>query len=195
MSDVVAEIFDLFARFGAEDYGEGLSLERHMIQTAVLALGFGASNSIVAAALLHDLGHFLDPRADGAAANGIDLEHEALGALWLSRAFGRDVTAPIALHVRAKRYLCAVQPGYFDGLSAASRTSLAVQGGPLTPTEAAAFEREPGFEGAVLLRRCDDLGKDAHRITPDLESFRSLLAACRQGRSPAALPPAQKAFP
>ena len=179
MTAIIGEIFDLFSRFGSESYGEDLSLERHMIQSAVLAEASGAPNSLIAAALLHDIGYFL--HADDAARTGTDssgdFEHPSLGAAWLSQAFGEDVTVPIALHARAKRYLCAVEPGYFDQLSDASRLSLAVQGGVMSEGEVAAFAKEPAFEAALLLRRCDDLGKDPAMLTPGLERFRGLLIA------------------
>jgi phosphonate degradation associated HDIG domain protein len=178
MISIVAEIFDLFARYGSRLYGEDVSLERHMLQTATLAQSQGAPNSVVAAALLHDIGHFLHPDGEAAAGSGRDLEHEALGALWLSRGFDEAVTAPIALHVRAKQYLCAVEPAYVDRLSEASRVSLAAQGGAMSQDEAAGFEREPGFEAALLLRRCDDGGKDVSVRTATVEDFRGLLTSC-----------------
>jgi len=87
------------------------------------------------------------------------------------------VTAPIALHVEAKRYLCAVESGYFDQLSEASRLSLAIQGGVMSEDEAAAFAKEPAFEAALLLRRCDDAGKDVSTPTRDIGHFRGLLTA------------------
>jgi predicted HD phosphohydrolase len=177
VTGIVNEILALFARFGAERYGEDLSIERHMLQTAALARSLGAPANVVVAALLHDVGHFLHADGQAAAVEGRDIEHEALGAAWLSRAFDVDITAPIALHVRAKRYLCAVELGYLERLSAASRLSLAAQGGPMSSGEAAAFTRESAFEAAVILRRCDDGGKDASIPTPDIESFRGLLTA------------------
>ncbi len=174
---VVAEIFDLFARYGGGSYGEDLSLESHMLQTAAHAQAMGAPPPLVAAALLHDIGHFLVLDAEAAAQAGVDLEHEAVGATWLSQAFGEDVTAPIALHVAAKRYLCAVEPGYFDALSDASRLSLVAQGGAFSEAEAAAFARRPAFEAAVLLRRCDDLGKDVSAQTRRVRDYEGLLIA------------------
>ena len=52
-------------------------------------------------------------------------------------------SAPIKLHVDAKRYLCATRAGYFDALSTDSKRSLALQGGVFTPAEAAAFIAQP----------------------------------------------------
>jgi gamma-butyrobetaine dioxygenase len=188
--EMVTEIFELFRRFGSQSYGERLSLESHMIQSAMGARSHGGSDALTVAALLHDIGHFFSPDAVDAVNQGVDLAHESLGAAWLSRDFGLEVTQPIALHVRAKRYLCAVEPGYFHGLSAASRLSLEAQGGPLTAGEASDFARSPAFKAALLLRRCDDLGKDPDAVTPSLESFRPLLiAACRTvSRHPASRP-------
>jgi len=178
MTAIVDNIFDLFARFGAEGYGEDLSLEQHMLQSAALAQSLGAPPSAAAAALLHDIGYFLHVDAGGRADSGQDFEHEALGAAWLSRGFGEAVTAPVALHVEAKRYLCAVEPGYFDQLSDASKLSLSVQGGVMSKAEAAAFEALPAFASAILLRRCDDRGKDMGAEVRPLRSYRTLLIEC-----------------
>ena len=178
MSDIVDEIFELFARFGRGRYGEDLSLESHMLQSAALADSRKAPRHVVVAALLHDVGHFLSLDGEAVGSPGRELDHEAIGAAWLSHGFGEEVTAPIALHVSAKRYLCAVEPGYFDRLSRASRLSLVVQGGPMTPAETATFASEPAFAAALMLRRCDDAGKDASAPTPSLPHYRDLMGAC-----------------
>jgi gamma-butyrobetaine dioxygenase len=172
---IVDEIFDLFARFGSGRYGENLSLGEHMLQSAMLAQSLGASDALVVAALLHDIGYFLHRGED--ADEEHDFEHEALGAAWLSRVFGEEVTRPIALHVQAKRYLCAVDRDYYAQLSDMSRRTLSLQGGVMREREACAFERDPAFESTLLLRRCDDRGKDTSARTPSLEEFRSLILA------------------
>ena len=175
MTAIVDEIFDLFARLGQGRYGEDVSLERHMLQAAAMAQSLGAPGALVVAALLHDIGYFLHPGAEASVAEAHNFEHEALGAAWLSRAFGDGVTQPIALHVEAKRYLCAVEPGYFDRLSDMSRHTLMNQGGIMSRGEAAAFEKVPAFEAALLLRRCDDRGKDVGTRTPSLADYRALM--------------------
>ena len=43
---------------------------------------------------------------------GTDNRHSEQGADWLARWFGPEVTEPVRLHVAAKRYLCATEPGY-----------------------------------------------------------------------------------
>jgi gamma-butyrobetaine dioxygenase len=75
------------------------------------------------------------------------------GARWLSQWFGEAVTEPVRLHAPAKRYLCAVEAGYLGLLSAESLRTLALQGGPMTAAEAAAFEARPHARDAVAVRR------------------------------------------
>ena len=80
------------------------------------------------------------------------------------------------LHVDAKRYLCAVEPGYFARLSEASVYTLAVQGGPMTPEQVAHFEAVPYARDAVRLRRWDEAAKDPHLDAPGFEHYRNLIA-------------------
>ena len=42
-------------------------------------------------------------------------------------------SAMVRMHVAAKRYLASMEPGYFDTLSEASKLSLRLQGGPMSP--------------------------------------------------------------
>jgi gamma-butyrobetaine dioxygenase len=177
VSTFVDEIFVLFAQFGGGSYGERLSLERHMLQTATMAREFRATDHLVAAALLHDIGYFLDPESETMLRQGRDMAHETRGARFLEKGYDERVTAPIALHVDAKRYLCAVDPAYHDKLSDASRRTLKAQGGPMREAEIAGFRAHPFFEDAALLRRCDDQGKDVTGETDSLENFRALLIA------------------
>ena len=85
------------------------------------------------------------------------------------------MTGPIALHVRAKRYRCAVDPAYLAGLSDGSTRSLALQGGPADADEVASFESNPGFADAVRLRSWDDGGKIDGLEVADLDHYRPLL--------------------
>ena len=95
----------------------------------------------------------------------------------LAHWFGPAVTEPVRLHVAAKRYLCAVDPAYQAGLSAASILSLVLQGGPMDIEEQARFCAQPHAADAVTLRRWDDAAKDPHCAVPPLDSWRPLLAS------------------
>ena len=162
-------IGELFAGPGAQAYlGEPVTIGAHMRQAGALAEAAGADPCLVAAALLHDIGHLRQET---------DARHGEAGARWLSQWFGEAVTEPVRLHVAAKRYLCTVEPGYFDLLSAESVRSLARQGGPMTAEEAAAFEALPHAADAVTVRRWDDLAKDPAVTPPEFAHFAPLLAA------------------
>jgi phosphonate degradation associated HDIG domain protein len=172
----VDEVLALYERYGHRGYDEVLSQLAHAEQTAALARAAGAGDEVVAAALLHDVGHLLEvAERDGPRDRTADHRHEAVGAAWLAGLLGPVVAAPIALHVRAKRYLCAVDPAYADVLSPGSVASLERQGGPLDGSEVGAFERNPGWEGAVALRRWDDQAKVLDLEVPPLGSYRPLL--------------------
>lgn len=171
----IDEIFEAFDRCGGDRYGEDVSQLEHALQCAHLAAEEGAGDGLVAAALLHDYGHFFEGRGDAAERDGVDAHHEAYGATLLRRWFGPEVTTPIALHVAAKRHLCAVEPGYAAALSDASRLSLQLQGGAFTVEQARKFEAAPFAAEAVRLRRWDDAGKVVGVVIPPLVSYVDLL--------------------
>ena len=171
-------IFERFERAGGDDYGgERLSQLQHALQCAALAEAEGASASLIAAALLHDIGHLVHDLGDSPAARGIDDRHELIGRQWLARWFSEAVTEPVRLHVNAKRYLTATEPGYFGSLSSASLRSLELQGGAFTPELAAGFISLPHAEAAVRLRRWDEAAKVPGTATPSLAHFRPYLEA------------------
>jgi phosphonate degradation associated HDIG domain protein len=155
----IDDVLALYERSAGERYDEEITQLDHALQTAALAVGEGAHDELVVAALLHDVGHLLELQAGTTGPSDVDARHEAIGAAYLDGLFPPAVTQPIALHVRAKRYLCAVDPGYQDGLSAGSTRSLERQGGPLDARQVTDFESLPAHEAAVRLRRWDDLGK------------------------------------
>ncbi|HEX3658029.1 MAG TPA: HD domain-containing protein [Pirellulales bacterium] len=181
------QVLRLFRQRGDSQYGgEAVSQREHALQAAMFAEQAGAEPSLIAAALLHDVGHLLHVLADDAPDHGIDDRHEALAAAWLQQRFGPPVVEPVRLHVAAKRYLCAVDREYAAQLSPPSVQSLALQGGPMTPEEVTAFEAGPFFAAAVRLRRWDEAAKVVDLPTPDLEHFCSYLAAL--GREKPACP-------
>jgi len=174
--DVADAVTEFFARSGGELYfGESVTQREHALQCASLAERAGAPEALVIAALLHDVGHLLHGRPESLADSGVDGLHEVVGQRWLSRFFGPEVTEPVRLHVDAKRYLCATDPEYLNGLSPASRQSLALQGGPLQGEALSEFADRPFALDAVRLRRWDDRAKVPGLVVPDLDHYRTLL--------------------
>lgn len=177
MGDTASEMtFDtvcawLAERGGGWYGGESVTQLQHALQCAALAREAGAAPALVAAALLHDLGHLSDTGGDAAD------PHERLAARLLARLFRPDVTEPIRLHVAAKRYLCAVDAAYWLALSPASRRSLEWQGGPYSAEAAALFIAQPHAADAVRLRLWDDAAKAPHAEVPPLASYLPLLRA------------------
>ena len=154
-------------------YDEVVTERDHALPAAQLAEAAGAPDLTVAAALLHDVGRLLieaDPAFVAA-----DRGHDKVGERHLRQWFGPGVTAPVGLHVAAKRYLCAVEADYQERLSAVSVRSLAVQGGPMDEAESAAFRAGEGWEAAVQLRRWDDAAKLQDHPTKTVAEYRTLL--------------------
>jgi phosphonate degradation associated HDIG domain protein len=181
----IADIELLFARHGSEQYsGEPVTQLEHALQTAHFAEQSEASDALVTACLLHDLGHLLNPQGETPTLHGIDDTHQFFALPFLRGLFADAVLDPIKLHVDAKRYLCHVDEGYHDRLSADSKRSLALQGGVFDGAAAAAFLARPGARDAVVLRQWDDLAKQVDLATPSLGHFLGRAAAC-------ALPPAR----
>ena len=175
---IVDEIFRVFEQYGGEQYlGEQVSMTEHMLQSAWAARRDGAPPRLVAAALLHDYGHFIHGLPEDSAEHGVDTQHEEVAYRFLAEHFGEEIAEPIRLHVAAKRYLCAVEPAYFAQLSPASVLSLELQGGPYDDAEVAAFEASAYAQDAVRLRRYDDVGKVPGLETPGLEDYRGVLEA------------------
>ena len=185
-SNIVAFIADIFERRGAESYlGEPVSMSEHMLQGAVLAETEGASEELVAAALLHDIGHYTSEFGPMSLGDERDNYHEESGAKVLAPFFPAVITECVRLHVPAKRYLCATDKAYYDRLSEASKHTLMLQGGPMSAEEVAAFERNPFHREAVRVRIWDDEGKRPGVKTPEFRHYMPLLQRVvdRQGRA------------
>ena len=167
----VDALLELYERWGSDHYDEELSQLDHALQTATLAETDGAPDETIVAALLHDVGHLLQLRGDAVG------PHERTGPAHLDGLFPDAVLAPIALHVEAKRYLCAVEPEHAATLSAGSTASLRRQGGPMSAGEVVMFESSPGWQAAVALRRWDDAGKLPDLVVPGLAHHEPRLRA------------------
>lgn len=137
----------------------------HALQCATLAEEDGADDELVVAALLHDFGRLVVEDGDLADSVGDAATppshggHGELGAEQLHEYFSERILFCIRNHAEAKRYLCTVEPDYFDGLSRGSVVTLEKQGGRMDAAERAAFESSPYCADAVRLRRWDDTGK------------------------------------
>ena len=151
-----------------------MTVLEHSLQAAWFVQRKGGSDTLVAAALLHDVGHLLHDEGEDAATRGVDTRHEELGAEALAEHLPAAVLDPIRLHVAAKRYLCFAEPRYLASLSPASVESLALQGGPMTAEEAESFLALPHARDAITLRHADDAAKVRGLAVPELESYRSL---------------------
>jgi phosphonate degradation associated HDIG domain protein len=173
--DVITRLFETGGN--AAYFGEPVSQTEHALQTAHLAESEGASDALVVAALLHDVGHLLHGLPETIAERGIDGRHEAGGAGWLARHFGPAICDPVRLHVAAKRYLCAVDSKYLALLSPASQKSLELQGGPFDARARQTFEEEPFYREAVQLRHWDDRAKIPGLPVPELGHYARRIAA------------------
>ena len=183
--NAVEKTLKLYRERGDSEYGgEPVTQLEHALQCAMLAENENASPALIAAALLHDVGHLLHDVGhllhqlpDDAPGQGVDDAHEELGYRYLAQTFGDAVAEPVRLHVPAKRYLCATDSEYFAKLSEPSVVSLKLQGGSMTDTEVAEFNANPFAEDAVRLRQWDDEAKIAGLETPPLEHFAQYLEA------------------
>lgn len=176
--ELADRIVTMYRERGDERYSESVTQIEHALQCGGLAEDAGATPETALAAYLHDIGHLLlranERREDNARR---DLHHEDVGGRFLANWFSESVTAPVALHVPAKRYLCATEATYFDTLSPTSVHTLGLQGGPFTDEEAAEFIAQPFAPEAVDVRRWDDLGKVRDARTPDLDHLHSLISS------------------
>ncbi len=179
----IEDIKQLFLSHGEDLYGaEAVSQQQHALQCAHLAEIAGASHELVAAALLHDLGHLIqtgNPVRRAGEQRVVDDVHQYVAIPFLRGVFPDAVLQPVRLHVDAKRYLCFVDKNYWAGLSAVSQRSLELQGGPFTLEQARDFVVQPFANDAVALRRWDDLAKDPAASPPVWDHYARILQAVR----------------
>jgi phosphonate degradation associated HDIG domain protein len=183
----ISEILELYEVRGARLYGsEAVSQLEHALQCAALAMAEKARPELIAAALLHDLGHLVAevPHRIGCSADDL---HQYLAIPLLRGTFPEAVLEPVRLHVDAKRFLCYADRGYRDRLSPASRHSLELQGGPFRAVEAERFLAQPYALDALRLRRWDDRAKVAGLRPVALRELLPLLGAvCQRAEAAAA---------
>ena len=174
--NIVDFLGDIFTRRGNEEYlGEPVTMAQHMLQGAKLAEQANEDEVVVAAALLHDIGHFTSEFGSFSMQDTEDKWHEVAGAELLEPFFPPLVIDCIRHHVAAKRYLCAVNPDYFNQLSEASVHSLKLQGGKMSEEEISKFSANDNLEAIVRVRLYDDAGKDPELVTREFEEYTPLL--------------------
>ncbi|MFF8785126.1 HD domain-containing protein [Streptomyces sp. NPDC015125] len=145
--------------------GDPVDILDHGLQVAaVLAQRHPHDEELQVAGLVHDLGHHLVP--------GDEARHGEHAAAAVGGLLGARVARLVALHIPAKRYLAVTDAERTAGLSPESTRTLALQGGPMTPEEQAAFEAQPDFLAAVALRHADDAGKVVGLRVAGLEHWR-----------------------
>ena len=172
-------IVQLFETCGDAEYlAEPVSQKQQALQCVGLAHHDAVPAALIAAALLHDIGHLLTANETDQA--GEDRMHEEIAAAWLRHCFEPAVTEPIRLHVIAKRYLCTIDPSYWEQLSQASVESLALQGGILSPDDTGAFQKNPYFEAALRVRRWDEAAKEPGVLISDLKSYIPMLLSAQR---------------
>ena len=155
--------------------GEPISQFEHAVQAADRALNTGSIDEVVLAALLHDIGHLVDPNAEQMDKLGT-ANHERLGAKFLSDlGFSTHVTDLVAAHVDAKRYLCSHHASYYEKLSPASRSTLEWQGGPMSTAECETFRAWVHFKDALKLRSFDEQAKEVGYKSPNLALYQRML--------------------
>jgi predicted HD phosphohydrolase len=194
--DAAAALLACLAASATDAYlGEDVSQLEHALQAAAAARDTGATDALVLAALFHDVGHLVGAHAPSSAARLLAARlpasppaaamgdygaaaHESAGADVL-RAWGcgDDVTRPVRAHVDAKRYLCWRVPGYHEQLSAASRITLAHQGGAMDAAEASRFAKRDDLRAVLCVRVWDERAKVRGARVPPLDTYRDLLVS------------------
>jgi phosphonate degradation associated HDIG domain protein len=174
MSLTLQEVHELLVRRGQTQYGlEAINQLEHALQCANLAEQAGETSDTIVACLLHDLGHLLAAERVNAIEQDTHKDdlHQFIALPFLRGLFPDAVLEPIRMHVDAKRYLCWIEPTYWDDLSIASKRSLEQQGGVFDEAQANTFISQPYAEEAVRLRRYDDLAKVKDKPVPGLEHY------------------------
>jgi predicted HD phosphohydrolase len=182
-ASMAERLLEAFSGAAARLYGgEPVTELAHSLQCAELAREAGADEDLQLACLLHDVGRFaVDPREifdkkdQSRGANPDARGHHDVGADLIAPWVPARVAWLVRMHVDAKRYLCAVEPAYWNTLTLGSRHTLTLQGGVMAAADAAQAATHPWMADAVRLRRWDDLAKVPGKPTSPIESWAPLL--------------------
>jgi len=183
MTTMAARLVEAMKQSAARNYGgEAVTELAHALQCADLAEAGGADEELALASLLHDVGRFAvaqdeisDTLEQVAVRAAVARGHHDAGADLIAPYVSGRVAFLVRSHTAAKRYLCAIDAGYVDSLSPASRRTLALQGGAMEPEEARRAEVHLCWADAVRLRRWDDAAKVVGKKTRPLSAWKPLL--------------------
>lgn len=114
--DIRKVLLEIYGERASRRYGlSDVTQLQHALQAASLAEAADESPSLVAASLLHDIGHMTHDLGIDTLGRDIDDRHEETGATWLAQWFGTEVCEPVRLHVEAKYvHFAALPPLLFD---------------------------------------------------------------------------------
>ena len=171
----IEEISRLYEIRGASTYIKSpLTHLQHALQCAWLAEQSGSAHELIAAALLHDLGHLLACYGEQLPPDADD-GHDYIPVPFLRERFPDAVIEPIRLHVEATRHLCGIDSDYWSRLPDTDKRCLARQGGPFTGQQSAVFLARPFAADALRVRRWDELAQDPHARPPAWSHFADVL--------------------
>ena len=171
------QVVDLLASSADKDYiGESISQLEHALQAAHFAAAAGMDKEGILGALLHDIGHLINPSDQKQMGKYGVMDHEAQGAQYLlDLGFSQKIALLVTSHVIAKRYLVTTSDSYYQRLSPASRQTLAYQGGKMNAEELAAFKAQPYFKEILQVRLCDEKAKQLELKRAPLATYLPLI--------------------
>lgn len=173
-------IIEILKKASSRGYiGEPVSQLEHALQAAYFASQDSPQDKpLIAAALLHDIGHLVCDETTQYMDEWGVLNHESLGADFLRKiGFRQEVCDLVRSHVLAKRYLVSKFESYRLKLSEASLQTLKFQGGIMSFQEIENFEANPLCKSMIKIRYFDDAAKKTDFEVPPLESYLTLLNA------------------
>jgi predicted HD phosphohydrolase len=88
------------------------------------------------------------------------------------------MSPPSAISAPPNSIILRNESDYFAKLSKDSVLSLSLQGGPMSPSEVAAFDALPHSAAAVQLRRFDEQAKVKNLQTPPVDHFLPAVERC-----------------
>ncbi|KAJ1916417.1 hypothetical protein GGI09_001331 [Coemansia sp. S100] len=188
----VTTVFKLLENGSNKQHIDGkMSQLDQALHVAQLVNKDGAGPETLLAALFQDFGHVCPAPEGSAEADDGDededakstIDYKMRGANYLRQlGFPKKTCDLVESDVMGKRYVAVLVPMYEEMISSASKELLKLQGGPFTPTEAQAFEKDPLFKEKVLLVNCNFAAKVTEDKPPVLETYRGLTISMLYGQ-------------